>query len=385
MASKTSMITTGVDRLVDLIERKKEISIDDAAKELSVAKVVVEEWANFLEEADIIKVEFKFATPYLYKKEISEKELGKKVKEFHGRKEGFIRKIETTLQFIERESIGMKELKDEFSKLSKDVEIDVEKVKKDLETLERYDSLKRGIDKEIISQQHAFQEKIEDINRQILKEKQRYSKLIEHIKTEELRLEKEKLKAEMLEKNEEILKKKVDNIMKSVDIIKAEISAGRRMVEEDISYIENLRISTKRMEEDFENRKAEMTPLLLESKKKEEEIETLQNNILESVAVKKKHIKEGMKESQKVKRKFKKFFDRKVKISRLVDKIDFDLMQLESSLKSLIKEAEIIELSSRSKSVKQYIMDLEKKFKDINRKKGIFEREIFRLGRLIGR
>ena len=60
---KDSLLKTGVDRLVSLIQEKKRISVPEAAKELGVSQIVVEEWADFLEEDGIISIEYKFATP----------------------------------------------------------------------------------------------------------------------------------------------------------------------------------------------------------------------------------------------------------------------------------------------------------------------------------
>ena len=80
-------IRTGVDRLVELIERRKRISLKDAATELAVPRIVIEEWVNFLEEKEIIKIEYKLTTPYLVKKDVTTKDVEKKTKEFHGRKE----------------------------------------------------------------------------------------------------------------------------------------------------------------------------------------------------------------------------------------------------------------------------------------------------------
>ena len=58
-------IETGVDRLVNLVNTEKKISIDDAAKKLNVSKVVVQEWAEFLEEENILGIDYKFSKTFL--------------------------------------------------------------------------------------------------------------------------------------------------------------------------------------------------------------------------------------------------------------------------------------------------------------------------------
>ncbi|MFH1209847.1 MAG: hypothetical protein V1663_03590 [archaeon] len=60
-----SDIKTAVDSLIDLLKKKKRISLDDASRELKIPTNIINEWASFLEEEKILKVEYKFTTPYL--------------------------------------------------------------------------------------------------------------------------------------------------------------------------------------------------------------------------------------------------------------------------------------------------------------------------------
>ena len=104
------------------MNEKKRVSVVDASKELSVPKVVIEEWMNFLEEKGVIDVNYKLTTAYLVRKGITKKDIEKKTLEFKGHREGFLRKIESTVSVIERETAGLKNLKQSFDELSKDVE-----------------------------------------------------------------------------------------------------------------------------------------------------------------------------------------------------------------------------------------------------------------------
>ncbi len=78
---KSPLLQTGVDKLVSLIKEKKKISMPQAAKQLGVSQVVVEEWADFLEEEDIISIEYRLATPWLVDKKIKKEEDKKDKKE----------------------------------------------------------------------------------------------------------------------------------------------------------------------------------------------------------------------------------------------------------------------------------------------------------------
>ena len=114
--TKAPLLETGVDKLVRLIKEKKRISVSQAAKELGVSQVVVEEWADFLEEDDIISMDYKFATPWLVDKKLKKEEVVKKVKEFHGKKDVIVRKSESLLSSLDKEGEDITKIRNEFKK-----------------------------------------------------------------------------------------------------------------------------------------------------------------------------------------------------------------------------------------------------------------------------
>jgi len=61
-------ITTAVDSLVKLVNSKGRISVEIASKELGLPQNIINEWASFLDQEEIIHVEYKFTTPYLISK-----------------------------------------------------------------------------------------------------------------------------------------------------------------------------------------------------------------------------------------------------------------------------------------------------------------------------
>ncbi|MEM3364529.1 MAG: hypothetical protein QXS93_03400 [Candidatus Micrarchaeia archaeon] len=65
MAYVDSLISTGVDQLINLIYKNKRVSLERASKELGIAQKVIEEWSHILEEEGIIKIEYQFTTAYL--------------------------------------------------------------------------------------------------------------------------------------------------------------------------------------------------------------------------------------------------------------------------------------------------------------------------------
>lgn len=65
-------ITTAVDSLVELINNKKRISIEETAKELGLPETIINEWATFLEEEKVIKIEYQFTNAFLVAKQAQE-------------------------------------------------------------------------------------------------------------------------------------------------------------------------------------------------------------------------------------------------------------------------------------------------------------------------
>jgi len=114
-------IETGVDKLVHIIKDKKKIEIGEAAKKLGVSKVVVEEWADFLEEEGLISIDYNLSKTFLVERKLTKKEVVTKTKEFHSNKDAFVRKIESSIHKLDKDTKGLTDLKEQFSDLKKEV------------------------------------------------------------------------------------------------------------------------------------------------------------------------------------------------------------------------------------------------------------------------
>ena len=65
MPGKMQSVSTGADRLYNLVQDLKEISFQNAAKKLGIPVSTIEAWATFLQEDNLLAVKYKFTTPYL--------------------------------------------------------------------------------------------------------------------------------------------------------------------------------------------------------------------------------------------------------------------------------------------------------------------------------
>ena len=114
METEIKTIRTGVDKLVELIKDRKRVTVEEAAKLLSMPKELVEELADFLEEREVIGIEYKFAVPHLVFKELTREQSEERAKQFAGRRVGFVRKVDVTLQNLDQHSESLLKLKEEF-------------------------------------------------------------------------------------------------------------------------------------------------------------------------------------------------------------------------------------------------------------------------------
>ena len=237
MPAIDTIIETGVDKLVKLIQQKQKISIPDAAKELGVSLTVIEEWADFLEEEGIISIEFKFTKPFLTIRGLTKKQIKEKSKEFSGKKENFIRKAEGTLTFLENEEKKLKDVKDKFDELKGDFSTEIQEMKKDISELERYNNIRLNLNKEIQDQKNESQQKINDMSIRILEEHKKYNNVISNIKRESTRLDIEEKTATSLKESERILNQRLSKLNSMVNTIEKKIKNENLAIENSNEHI----------------------------------------------------------------------------------------------------------------------------------------------------
>ncbi len=380
--AKSSEVVTGVDRLMDLLDKKSVISVADAAKELSVPRVVIEEWIDFLEEKGVIELEYKFTTPYITKKQLTKTELEKKEKDFSGKREGFVRKIESAYKALEYGTDSIRQLKQEFEELDREIERGSEKIRNELLMLEKFESLKKDIDRELRKAQDNFRKSMEAISREVLGRKNEYEMLSKHIKEQELKIDEEIAKSQLMPKNESILKERLKKIEEEAKRMQGKVS----MEKSTSMYADNLKKLkgiARKLEEGIKYRQNEIAPLLEKQKGHEQKIADMQKKLIEKMADAKKQA--GNSEWREIKQKMEKYFGKKKNMEAEFKRTDSSIAQLKSELKMLYAEARAIKLTSKSSPKKDYMADLEKRFRKTEEKKKVFEREIVNLGNLFKR
>ena len=375
MGLSDSIIETGVDKLVNLVNSRTRVSSYEAAKELGVSSTVIMEWADFLEEEGIISIEYKFTKPYLVARKLGKKEVEAKAKEFSGKKDVFVRKAEGSLSFLEREAKKLNSLKGEFDKIKDELGFDISHVKSELEELEAYEKLKIDLDRQIDKQKTASLEKVKDMTKQFLREKKRYQDILEEIHKEEKVLEREKVEAKSLEDSEKFIKDRIASIKEIIGKVEIRVKKEEESVGVSEKNLQKLALMANSVKDKVKKEKDLIDPLVEKSKRQEKKIKELQDRVIMKITEKEKKLK-GVKKASK---KIKDLFNRKTNVIDLIEKTNKDRNELQNELIALIKKAKSFQLSSRSRDVGSEIIHLEKKFKEVDAKKKDFEEELKKL------
>ena len=405
MAKENSVIETGVDKLVELVRAKKRISVQEAARKLGVGPIVVEEWADFLEEEKVISIEYKFATEFLIERILNPDEIKNKEKEFHGHKEEFVRKAEVALAILDRESEDFLKFKNSFEKLKKELSFELKHVQPEVKQLEKLENHKKNIDKQISEHEKDFHKKLHKFEADINREQQRYKEVFdkdiqeleEEIKKEEkkhremiesINYEEDKIKREIseglsLKEKEGIINRKLSRFEKDILAINQAIEEGRLVMEHSKKRIENLNKLAEEIKKELVSKKELAAELLKESEDKKKKISEIQKEILEKIEKDKQKISEEIGRGKSPTKKFREFFNKKSEIEKLIHDMDAQKDQLEYELISLIKKAKVFHLSSSTLGLKDHTKELEEKFEKIKKKKDKFEEEVVRLGSLL--
>jgi len=376
MGLTSSIIETGVDKLVELVNAKGKISSEDAAKELGVSTTVILEWADFLEEEGIVSVEYKFTKSFLVARKLGKKEVEEKAKEFSGKKDVFVRKAEISLGFLERESEKLRGIKEEFDKIKKDLGLDIGNIKDELDELKRYEQLKISLDKQVEEQKTASMDKLQEVTKQILMERKKYQDVLEGIKKEEEELKKDKVEASSIEESEKLIQDKLNSLKEIIKKVEAKAKTEEEHIKVSEGNIQRLSLIAKNARAKIENERGLIEPLVEESKNQTEKIKKLQDIIIKKITSQENKLS-GVKKASK---QMKALFNKKLGVLNIFEKVNKDRNDLQKELIELIKKAKSFQLSSKSADVGNQIVDLEKKFKDVDDKKKLFEKELKQLG-----
>lgn len=370
------IITTGVDRLVQLVRQKKRISVEDAARSLSVPKVLVEEWAGFLEEKEVVGIEYKLTTPYLVYKTITKKEAGALYKELADRKEGFVRKVDSAFKRLELESQSFVKFKKEFGRLIKDVDTKLQHAKVELNLVRKYDEMKRAIDTQIVAEERIFDDKRRLFEEEIQSKKRIINQYLKLIDTKLTEITREETLTKLLKKSEEDLEHQLTSIVNRTKAVDQQIKEDRTLVSDTSKRINKLKEFIEQAKDDLEGRKEMLTPLINESKKHQQKVEDLKQKFFAKVLLPAKSQVLQSQELKNVLAQLQAMFSKKLEAERIVNKLDVDISELKKNFKDLSQQAIVMKFRSKFTKPADYLRSFEVKLSRLNDKKESFRKDV---------
>ncbi len=377
-------IETGVDKLVSLVSSKKKIELEEAANELGVSQDVVREWGEFLEEEGTLTIEYSLSKVFFVEKRLSRGEVATKVKEYGSKKDAFVRKVETTLQTLSKETEEFEAIKEHFADLKHKIGSEMDVVKQELDELKHYEDLKQNIDNDIQKQRDEYLNLMQKARAEIRKEEDKYTEILERIGNERERIIIEKKGVLRIEEQEDHLRKRLEAISGIVKSIQSKVDGQKASIELSEKQLQKLEELANHVEENIKDkRESVIEPLIKKSEEQTNRIAQVQEAIIAKVKKKESAIAKYSEESRKLSDKFKLFFDKKIRIEQLMNKIEDEKRQMEEQLKELIKKAKTFSLVANKTDVKKYVEDLQNRFNQVEERKDLLRKKVERLTQII--
>jgi chromosome segregation ATPase len=373
-------IETGVDKLVGIVDKKKKISVDDAASELGVSSVIVQEWADFLEEEGIISIEYSLSKVFLCEKKLSKKEIETKGKEYGDKKDAFIRKVETAMQTLELETKSFERLKEEFLKLKDSLGSEMNKIHDQLSSIKQYEALKRNMDDEIMKQRGEYNKVLQDAEAKIKDDGAKYEDVIKRLEKEKEALDKEKAGLTEVVKEEDAVKERMKALTKVLESMDKKVEEETNVIDNAEKKIDALEKFASKVEDEVKRKKNDIiAPLLEMSYDHRDRVIRIQDEIIAKLKERKNEIETLSTQGQAVAQKFDDYFSKKSKVEDLFKEIETNKSDLKKEMDGLIEKAKGFNISSSTSEVKKHIADLLAKYDEVEKKKHTMRKNMDKL------
>ncbi len=339
-------ITTGVDKLVQLVSEEKKITLDQAAKQLSVGKDTVREWSEFLEKEGFITIKYRFSTVWLEEYKISEKQALNIGKELVSEKDILRRKVDVAISRLQNEANALSDIKSNFNKIQSEIQGEVSRIKEDLKTLDRFDGLKQNLENTIQAQKKDYTSDIESIKKDVDKNGKQYEDIEKQLKNQSDKLESHKKKLSELLSNKKELDSYIDQVTQLTAQLQSkskeyylEILRSQKEVEKTQSQIESLSQTLTR------DKDKQLYSLIERIQNDKQKVNEEQDELLKTVKEKSDDINTRTQNSKKLFDEFKKYFSKQTKLELELDELmkeKDELIKLFTSLRDKLIAFEVV-------------------------------------------
>ncbi|HII72326.1 TPA: hypothetical protein HA265_06240 [Candidatus Woesearchaeota archaeon] len=381
MAGK-KVIETGVDKLVRLINEKGQISIKEAAKELGISVSNIEEWADFLEEEGVISIQSKLATTYLTQRKVSKKDIVTKVKEAKQENEAVIRRVESSINAIQRDSEEIKLIDSEFRKIKSTLDDNFKKLSKKLENLENQRKSHSEMETRRKGLEDEYEKRLDQLAKKVKSEKLEYDGVMKLVHTEQENIKGEQKKIEDLKDTEQKLQKRLDDINKEISGVKQEIQKGNKELEDDETKLKKAEELAKKIETEIRSYQKDIEGLADDIDKSKKQLEGMEKEFISDV----KALEEGKldkvgayRDAKKMVDSIKAFFDKTKVVEELIKKAEQEEKELKEHFEKMVKKAKAFSVLSGSEDVKKEIDGLGEELKAIEERKALLGGQLKKL------
>ncbi len=358
-------IQTGVDKLVELISSEKKINIDDASKKLGISSQVIQEWGEFLEKEGLITIEYSLSKIWLCEKKLSKKEISDVAKEISSEKDAFLRKIDSALKTLQKETSGFEEIKTQFAKIQHDVKDKITIVGQELAELEKYNNFKKNIDKEIEKQKEDYDKALSEIIKGIQKAKTEYSALNANISSELKEINSSHEKIVALQRSHTGLVNTIESAKESIKHLEKEIDHEQEIISDKIKRINELKTKADYFQKTLTNNNDPLVDKLI-NKISDDRKKILQDqdNLLAKARTKTKELQDYSSLIEQIRGSFKGFFAKKLKTEEMILEIEEEKVGLQKALVSLENRTKTLDLMNSSKNLKSQVAEIAQALKD---------------------
>lgn len=342
-------IQTGVDKLVALLHEKKKVTIEDAAKELGVSKMILQKWADFLQEEGLLEIKYSLSKTYLVDKVLTKREFSDKQNQFEDQRETFIKRVDSSISQLQSESVNFETFKKDFLSLKDQLGVDLEAIQKELNELKSYDTLKARVTEDLQKQRMQFDSKMQETQTLLKRQYNQYQDVIHAMAAQEEKLAEHKQKVHVLLSSEESVGKKLDEYTKLLSKLRQNVTSETEELGVDEETLEKLRQQAIKFRQGLQDlHENNLKPLEALRIKHEQTVKKLESDILTKAATIEAAIKKPQAQKQVMSKKLEEFFKRKEQIEKLLDTIEDDKTSLLAELKSLQVRAEAYRLGQTS-------------------------------------
>ncbi len=364
-------IKTGADKLIEIIQESKKISLEDASKALGVSKDIVREWAEFLERERLISIDYSFSKVYFTERKLSAKEMKQSAKEIVYEKDAFVNKVEYAIASLERESVNFEEIKKKFSDVQEGVKKELKIVEKELADLEKYNKLKTNVDREIEEQKKKFKTEISNLDDELKKRESDYLKIYTKIVKEKEAIDEHKKRISSLQKAQKDISDSIKSANEVLFKLKKDLSHEESVFKSRVNSFDKLKAEFNALSERVViDKKKKIGTISSLFEKETKKLSDRQDALLKDAKRKASKLESYEYLGKKIKGSFEGFFDKTIRISKKIDEIDKEKDELRRRLLSVKEKARALKLMSSNANLKSQAREIDAEIKKQEEAKG---------------